>query len=82
MPKLTLNAEQDVIEKAKRLARERDTSVSSLFSQFVRSASRRSAAARPPLGPITRRVAGIAQVAPEKPYREMIEEAIMEKQGR
>jgi len=37
MAKLTLNADREVIEQAKRLAAERRTSVSALFSRFIRA---------------------------------------------
>lgn len=83
MPKLTLTAEKDVIEKAKQLARERGTSVSAMFSQFVRSTPRHAEPApKRPLGPITRRAVGIAKLPAGKSYRELIEESIMEKHGR
>jgi len=81
MPKLTLSAEKDVIEKAKQLADERGTSVSAMFSQFVRATSSPTESVKRPLGPITRRVAGIAKVPADKSYRELIEEAVMEKHG-
>ena len=78
MPKLTLNAEKDVIEKAKRLASERGTSVSAMFSQFVDTISsprprRRKSA------PITRRLRGLAKVPAGKTDRELFEEAILAK---
>jgi hypothetical protein len=82
MPKLTLNADREVIEQAKRLASENGTSVSAMFSQFVRAMSGRSVSPRPPLGPITRRVAGIAPLPADRPYRAMIEQAIVERHGR
>jgi len=82
MPKLTLSAEKDVIERAKRLAEERGTSVSAMFSQFIRAASSRTGSAKRTLGPITRRAAGIAKVSADKPYRELIEQAILDKHGR
>ena len=78
MPKLTLNAEKDVIEKAKRIAKERGTSVSAIFSQFVatidspRRRRRKSA-------PITRRLRGLAKVSAGKSDRELFEEAIRAK---
>ena len=37
LTKLTLSAQKDVVEKAKLLAVEQQTSVSALFSRFVRS---------------------------------------------
>jgi len=78
MPKLTLNAEKDVIEKAKRIASERGTSVSAMFSQFIatmvspRRRRRKSA-------PITRRLRGLAKVSADKSDRELLEEAIVAK---
>jgi hypothetical protein len=36
MKKLTLSAEPDVVDMAKKLAAERGTSVSAMFSQFIR----------------------------------------------
>lgn len=76
MPKLTLNAERDVIEKAKRIAGERGTSVSAMFGQFVETMSaprprRRKAA------PITRRLRGLAKVSARKSDRELFEEAML-----
>jgi len=37
MAKLTLNADREVIEQAKRLAAERKTSVSAIFSRLIRA---------------------------------------------
>ncbi|GEM_PF-4975224 len=39
MPKLTLNAKKDAIEKAKQIAGELRTSLSALFAQFVETMS-------------------------------------------
>ena len=39
MTKLTLSVEEDVAEQAKRLAKANKTSVSAMFSRFVRSAA-------------------------------------------
>jgi hypothetical protein len=81
MPKLTLSANRELIEKAKRLAKERGTSVSQMFSQFVESLddSRRQ---RRPSAPITRRLRGLARVSPDRTDRELFEEAILEKERR
>ena len=76
MPKLTLNADKGVIEKAKRIAKERGTSVSALFRQFVDTmgSPRRD---RRKLGPITRRSRGLAKASVSKSDRELFEEAIL-----
>ena len=78
MPKLTLNAEKNVIAKAKQIAEQRGISVSTMFRQFVESLgterrTRRQAA------PITRRLRGLAKVSPAKSDRELFEEAILAK---
>lgn len=76
MPKLTLNAEKDVIEKAKRIAEEHGTSVSAMFSQFVETMSSPRRHRRKP-APITRRLRGLAKVSPDRSDRELFEEAIL-----
>lgn len=81
MPKLTLNADKEVIESAKRLAKQRGVSVSAMFIQFVRMlGSKRSGRRRP--APITRRVRGLAKAPPNKSDRELFEEAVAAKARR
>lgn len=82
MPKLTLSADKDVIKKAKHLAQERGTSVSAMFSQFVKSMASTDQGPRERLGPITRKAMGLVKLPPDKPYRELIEEAIIERYER
>ncbi|MCC5831223.1 MAG: hypothetical protein JJU36_17425 [Phycisphaeraceae bacterium] len=84
MPKLTLSADKDVIEKAKQLAKERGTSVSAMFSQFVENmaSADQGPAPRDRLGPITRKAMGLVKLPPDKSYRELIEEAIIERYKR
>lgn len=78
MPKLTLSAEKAVIEKAKRLAAARGTSVSAMFSQYI---NRMSAPCppHPKPAPITRRLRGLAKVSSSKSDRELYEAAILDK---
>jgi hypothetical protein len=76
MPKLTLYAEKDVIEKAKGIAKQRGTSVSAMFSQFVKTMSTPRQDRRKP-APITRRLRGLAKVSAERTDRELFEEAIL-----
>lgn len=81
MTKLTLSVEKEVVAKAKRIAEERGTSVSAMFSEMVEALG--SAANSKPtsdrLPPITRRTRGIAQADPRKTDRELYEEAILAK---
>jgi len=80
MPKLTLNADKRVIEKAKRLAEDRGTSVSAMFSQFVDSIDSQSAQAQR-IAPLTRKAIGLAKLPKNKTDRQLIEEALAERYG-
>jgi hypothetical protein len=87
MPKLTLSADKAVIERAKRLAEERGTSVSAMFSQFIKGmsgseSSRRDQAGRRPIGPITRKARGLVKLPSDKTDRQLIESALRERYGK
>ena len=77
MTKLTLSADRELVQKAKRLAARQNTSVSALFDRFIRSAtSGDEPAAR--IGPLTRKASGI--IAPRaKADRNILEDALLEK---
>jgi len=80
MTKLTLSIDEAVVDKAKRIAQANKTSVSALFSQFVESmAGQRARRAR--IGPLTRKLSGILELPPEKDYKELLTEALMDKYG-
>lgn len=78
MPKLTLSTEKDVIETAKLLADQRGTSVSAMFSQFIKAVSG-AGRSRRTVAPITRRLRGLAKVSSKKTDRELFEAAILAK---
>ena len=80
MTKLTLSVEEAVVEKAKSHAAANGTSVSAMFTQFVRSLD---AGKNRPLriGPLTRKLMGIAKLPPGKDYREVLTDALMAKHG-
>ncbi len=61
MKKLTLTAEPEVIDMAKRLAEDRGTSVSAMFSQLIRTMAARGSGPMADMGPITRRLTGITK---------------------
>lgn len=82
MRKLTLSADADVIEQAKRLAKEHGTSVSAMFSDFIRAHAAPGTLDRKKLGPLTRKALGLAKLPNGKSYRKLIEQSIMEKHGR
>lgn len=80
MAKLTLSADPETIEQAKRLAKESGTSVSALFARMVRALS----AQRPrkaKLGRLTRRASGLIQFPPGKDEDDILAEALTEKYG-
>lgn len=80
LTKLTLSAQKDVVEKAKLLAVEQQTSVSALFSRFVRS----TAAGTPGLsglGRLTRKATGIIALPSGKTDRQILEDELLEKHG-
>jgi hypothetical protein len=58
MARLTLNVDAEVVEQAKRLAAERHTSVSTMFSQFIQALANRKRQAKP-LGKLARQASGV-----------------------
>ena len=80
MPKLTLSADSDVIDLAKKLADRQGTSVSGLFSQFIRSMATRGRPAS--LTPVTRRASGLIRLPRGKSARQLTQEALSARYGR
>ncbi len=78
MRKLTLNADELIIEKANFLAEEEGTSVSAMFDRFVRMRLARRQAHRS-LGPIARKAAGVISLPRGKRAGQILEEALAEK---
>jgi hypothetical protein len=79
--KLTLSAEKPLIEDAKRLARERHTSVSAMFSRFLAALSANPARQPPALGPITLKASGIVRLPQGRTDREITEDALLDPHG-
>ena len=80
MKKLTLSADPEVIEQAKRLADETGTSVSSLFERLVRLLARKRPGKKP-LGRITRKATGLVALPRDKSEKDVLAEALAEKYG-
>ncbi len=78
MTKLTLSVEEAVVEQAKQIAAANQTSVSAMFSQFVRSAAM-AGAGPPKIGPLTRKLSGLITLPPDKSYKELLADALIEK---
>ena len=82
MKKLTLSADESVIEMAKDLARRRRTSVSAMFSSLVRLLARREKVADDiPADSITVRATGAIRLPKGKTDRDVLTEALLEKHG-
>jgi len=79
MKKLTLNADESIIEKAEMLAKEEGTSISAMFEGFIlaRIAIRRSKDRT--VGPITQKATGIISLPRDKKAEQILEEALVEK---
>jgi hypothetical protein len=80
MAKLTLSADPEVIAQARRLAEQQGTSISALFSRFVRILSRRQVS-KTPLGRVARRATGLIRIPAGKTERDVLEKALAEKHG-
>ena len=80
MTKLTLSMEEDVVAKAKKIAKDNGTSVSAMVRQFVVSLSS-GPGAHIKIGPLTRKATGLAKMPAGKDYKELIKEAIWERHG-
>jgi hypothetical protein len=80
MAKLTLNVDREVIEKAKRLAAERQTSVSALFSQFIRALGD-SHDLDWPVGRLARRASGVIELPKGKSHRDVLGDALRDGYG-
>jgi len=80
MTKLTLSVDEAVVERAKEIAQANGTSVSAMFSRFVKSMD--SPIPKDfKIGPLTRKATGIAKLPPGKDYKEALADALAEKYG-
>jgi Family of unknown function (DUF6364) len=77
MKKLTLTAEPEVIDMAKKLAEARGTSVSAMFSQLILAMAGKKANRSERIGPITRRLTGIAKPPRGKSDRQLLQDALV-----
>ncbi len=78
MTKLTLSADKELVEEAKELAEKEGTSLSSMFSRFLRAVLAKRRKRQPP-GPLTRKATGLVKLPSGKSDRELLEEAIEDK---
>lgn len=79
--KLTLTADASVITTAKRLAAERNMSVSAMFSRLVVSMQAEQSASSDDLGPLTRRASGLVTLPEGRSDRDLLADALADKHG-
>ena len=80
MNQLTIEVDAKVIELAKQLAIDNNTTISSLFENFILALSQRRTTIGK-IGPLTQQATGILKVPPGMTDQELIEEALLEKYG-
>jgi len=80
--RLALSMDQDVVARARRLAKVRNTSISRLFVSFV-CLMEQSATAKTELPPLTKRALGLAKgdLPADWDYRDVLSDALLEKYG-
>jgi hypothetical protein len=77
MARLTLNVDVEIVEQAKRLAAERRTSVSAMFSQFIRILADREGRAKP-LGKLARQASGVIDLK-RRSHKSILGDALRDK---
>ncbi len=80
MTKLTLSAPAEVISSAERLAKERHTSISAMFVNYIRSLETSSTFPET-FGPITQSLTGIIHLPDGFDEKEFITQCLAEKYG-
>ncbi len=79
--KLTLSADKELIEKAKKFAEKEGTSLSSMFSRFLRAVLTGRHKPHSP-GPLTRKATGLVRLPIDKSDRELLQAALADKYER
>lgn len=81
MKKLTLNADSDIIDAAKRYAREHGTSVSALFSRFVLAVTAEAPRESHKLSstPLTRKASGLISLPEGISDEDLLQDALAQK---
>ena len=80
--RLALSMDQDVVARARRLAKVRNTSISRLFVSFV-CLMEQSSTVQTELPPLTKRALGLAKadLPADWDYRDVLADALVEKYG-
>jgi len=83
MKKLTLTADEKVIDAARRYADEHGTSISALFSRFVLALTAEQSSGSPTLSrkSLTRKMSGIISVPKDAGDEDLLGDALADKYG-
>lgn len=79
MPKLTLSIDNRTVKEAKELAKQNNTSVSAMFSRFIKSLASVEKN-RVKTGPLTRKATGSISFE-DKDYKDSVSKALSERYG-
>ncbi len=81
MTKLTLSVEADLIADAKRLASSGRTSISGMFSRFLRSIERIKLDESTQIGPLTHQATGLLNLPSNRSDQKLLEDALSDRHG-
>ena len=83
MTKLTLSANKTIVARAKQLAKRRRTSLSSMVTRYLDVITREEdgATGDANLGPLTLKASGLLKLPANKPYEDLLGDALAEKYG-
>ena len=79
--KLTLSADEVIIDEAKRLAVARHTTVSAMFSRLLHALAHAQDIAKSSLGPLTKKASGIVKLESAASYEDTLTDALKHKYG-
>lgn len=78
--KLTLSADEKLIKRAKKLAKQQGTSLSALFVRYLEALLQQQQEEHK-ISPLVKQMTGLAKAPPGKTDRELLEDALAEKYG-
>ena len=76
--KLTLSADSELIQRAKKLASKKGTSLSAMFNRYIRSVVLQEEHSDVP-GPLTSQALGLVQLPEGRTNSELLEEALVKR---
>ena len=80
MQKLTLSVDKEIALQAKQLASSTGTSVSAMFSRWIKILGSQTES-NPPLGRLTRRATGVIKAAGDNASKNALADALLDKYG-